>query len=78
MDVKYLPVNYVYCFTVSSTTDPSRYLFVYHEYTLLGTYNASLTIFLNMFHSLPIWVTFGSDTAGYRPSVSALKPGHNC
>ena len=38
-------------------TYPSRYLFVYREYTLLGTYNALLTQFLSVFHSLPIRVS---------------------
>ena len=36
---------------------PTRYLFAYREYTLLGTCNALLTQFLSVFHSLPIRVT---------------------
>ena len=39
---------------IARLTDPSRYLFVYREYTLVGTYNASLSPFLSKFHSWPI------------------------
>ena len=46
---------------VVTPTNPLRYLFAYREYTLLGTCNALLTQFLSVFHSLPIWVTSGSD-----------------
>jgi len=45
---------------VATPTNPSRYLFAYREYTLLGTCNTLLTQFLSMFHSLPIQVTSGS------------------
>jgi len=41
---------------VATPTNPSRFLFAYREYTLLGTCNA-LTQFLSVFHSLPIRVT---------------------
>ena len=50
---------------VATPTEPLRYLFIYHEYTLLGTYNALLTQFLNMFYSLPMWVTSRSDPDCY-------------
>ena len=53
---------------VATPTNPSRYLFAYHEYTLLGTCNAFLTQFLSVFHSLPIRVTSQSDPDCY--------PGH--
>ena len=45
---------------VATPTNPSRYLFAYREYTLLGTCNALLTQFLSVFHSLLIRVTSGS------------------
>ena len=45
---------------VATPTNPSRYLFAYREYTLLGTCNALLTQFLSVFYSLPIRVTSGS------------------
>ena len=46
---------------VATPTNPSRYLFVYCEYTLLGTCTALLTQFLSVFHSLPIRITSRSD-----------------
>jgi len=50
---------------VATPTNPSRYLFDYREYTLLGTCNTLLTQFLSVFHSLPIRVTFWSDPDCY-------------
>ena len=50
---------------VATPTNPSRYLLAYREYTLLGTWNALLTQFLSVFHSLPIRVTSGSDPDCY-------------
>ena len=51
--------------SIAAPTNSSRYLFVYREYTLLGTCNTSLTQFLSMLHSLPIQVTSRSDPDCY-------------
>ena len=50
---------------IATPTDPSRCLFVYCEYALLGTYNALLTQFLSVFHSLIIRVTSGGLLVGH-------------
>jgi len=60
---------------VATPTDPSRYLFVHGEYTLLGTYNVLLTNFLSVFHSLSIRVTSRIAVRVSGPSGSAGHPG---
>ena len=52
----YKPRSCVCKLMVPTPTDPSRYLFVYHEYTLLGTCKVLLAQFLSVFYSLPIRV----------------------
>ena len=44
------------CKLAGSHTYQSIKIFIYREYTLLGTCNASLIQFMNMFHNLPIRV----------------------
>ena len=58
---------------VATPTNPSRYLFAYREYTLLGTCNALLTQFLSVFHSLPIRVTSGSYPGLTRIAIRVIR-----
>ena len=53
----YKPRSCVCKLMVPTPTDPSRYLFVYHEYTLLDTWKVLLAQFLSVSYSLPIQVT---------------------
>jgi len=58
---------------VATPTNPSRYLFAYREYTLLGTCNALSTQFLSVFHSLPIRVTTGSHPGLTQIAIRVIR-----